>query len=155
MGGKGEGRMQMSPSYRMSVSVLNEQSGQHLWRPKTSYFLSQEDAVFHSVVWSDVHDPGKGFTRVHSLINCLKKQTQKWRFVKVLYGAVSSIQTNGNGDRTEAKHRHICHKPTAGYRDSILRKSLENRVGSSFICLRQGTVGVAVISIHPHSLVFG
>lgn len=39
----------------------------------------------------------------YTVINCLKKQTQKLGFVKVLYGAMSSIQTNGNGDRMEAK----------------------------------------------------
>lgn len=73
----------------------------------------------------------------------------------MLYRAVSSIQPNKNGDRMEAKHRHACHSPTGGYGDSILRKSLEDRVGSSLACLHQGTIGVAVIFIRPHSLVVG
>lgn len=147
--------MQTSSSQKISVSVLNEQSGQHLlWRPKhlisrprRMLYFTQLCGLMSMTQAKDLHE--------YTVINCLKKQTRKWGFVKVLYGAVSSIQTNGNGDRMEAKRRHACHSPTGGYGDSILWKSLENRVGSSLVCLHQGTIGVAVISIRPHSLVIG
>lgn len=68
---------------------------------------------------------------------------------------MSPNQTNEKGDRMEAKHRHTCHSPTADYMNSILRESLEDRIGTSLVYLHQGTVGGTDVFIPSHSLAIG
>lgn len=71
----------------------------------------------------------------------------------MLYGAMSSIQTNENGDRMEAKPD--IHATTYSWLRGLNPTEELGGQGTSLACLHQGTIGVAVISIRPRSLVIG
>lgn len=115
--GSSWGRIQTSPSHKISVSVLNEQSGHHLlWRPQHLIFRPRRMLHFTQLCGLMSHDPGKGFTRVHKTDSevrvceqCLQSKPMgmgtEWRPSADMHAAVLQVvmrtQSYGRAWRTE------------------------------------------------------